>query len=420
MVTSSANDSAKGFKWIVATITITALLLLLGYSRTTGDFGISVYDRNADSEFTIVPKYASLPSSTEKEVGETDNESASSFHSYEYKEDHTDHIVVDDKSQHQQSIFSHPTSAAEKLQCSEKVISNVIYATDAVDECEGLRKAFDKTCSSSSSGSSSSSKSSSEEKEGDKSEGQRGRRRLLAPIMNLDKRGEQVENEFGGESFEIKFTRKLQDFYRRLSGKSSNDSKDHHDHHHESKDNEASMLEDDDEDAGDRKKHTPSLPTSNQHIDQDMLNGAVSLNEERTSNAIADEIIKNVYESKNSTEKSIKHGGKSSVESSEVSEEAIEIAAAAVDAVMNSPESIEMRTCCASIMDIYHEECDTTGQEEYDDRRLFIIIFIIAVCGLVKSLIRHFKLRWLPEAGGCILVGGENDQTFYTIAFLQT
>jgi len=34
-----------------------------------------------------------------------------------------------------------------------------------------------------------------------------------------------------------------------------------------------------------------------------------------------------------------------------------------------------------------------------------VIVFVITLCGLVKSVIRHFKIRWLPEAAGCILVG---------------
>ncbi len=37
-------------------------------------------------------------------------------------------------------------SAAEKMQCPASVLSFVINATDIHDECEGLRKAFDKTC----------------------------------------------------------------------------------------------------------------------------------------------------------------------------------------------------------------------------------------------------------------------------------
>ena len=51
------------------------------------------------------------------------------------------------------------------------------------------------------------------------------------------------------------------------------------------------------------------------------------------------------------------------------------------------------------------DEEDNPDDEEYADRRLFVIVLVIALCGLIKSLIRHFKIRWLPEAGGCILVG---------------
>ena len=74
---------------------------------------------------------------------------------------------------------------------------------------------------------------------------------------------------------------------------------------------------------------------------------------------------------------------------------------------MNDPKSIEARTCCASILSVFHEHCDptTTGVEDYSDRRLLVVVFVITVCGVVKSLIRHLNIRWLPEAGGCILVG---------------
>ena len=39
------------------------------------------------------------------------------------------------------------------------------------------------------------------------------------------------------------------------------------------------------------------------------------------------------------------------------------------------------------------------------NQRCFVTVCTIALCGLIKSLIRHFKIRWLSEAGGCILVG---------------
>jgi len=86
---------------------------------------------------------------------------------------------------------------------------------------------------------------------------------------------------------------------------------------------------------------------------------------------------------------------------------AIRTAVETVKTSMNDPKSVEARTCCASILSVFHEHCDptTTGVEDYSDRRLLVVVFVITVCGMVKSLIRHLGIRWLPEAGGCILVG---------------
>ena len=76
-----------------------------------------------------------------------------------------------------------------------------------------------------------------------------------------------------------------------------------------------------------------------------------------------------------------------------------------VHAVLNDPTAIEARACCTSILNVYHENCNTDAEEEISDKRLFIVVLIMAFCGMVKSLIRHFRIRWLPEAAGCILVG---------------
>jgi len=67
-------------------------------------------------------------------------------------------------------------------------------------------------------------------------------------------------------------------------------------------------------------------------------------------------------------------------------------------------EEVDMRMCCTSILKVYHEECDDTSSD-LSDKKLGLIVFIIALCGLVKSLIRNYELNWLSEAGGCILVG---------------
>ena len=76
-----------------------------------------------------------------------------------------------------------------------------------------------------------------------------------------------------------------------------------------------------------------------------------------------------------------------------------------VPTTLNEQTSLEVRACCASILNVYHENCNVDAEEEISDKRLFIVVLIMAFCGMVKSLIRHFKIRWLPEAAGCILVG---------------
>ena len=88
-----------------------------------------------------------------------------------------------------------------------------------------------------------------------------------------------------------------------------------------------------------------------------------------------------------------------------VSSKAMSNTAAAVSAVLNDPSSVEARTCCSSILNVYHENCNSSGDEQISDRRLFLIVLVMALCGMVKSLIRHFRILWLPEAAGCIAVG---------------
>jgi hypothetical protein len=56
---------------------------------------------------------------------------------------------------------------------------------------------------------------------------------------------------------------------------------------------------------------------------------------------------------------------------------------------------------------VFHENCDAPSEETLSDWKLIMIVIIIAVCGMIKSLIRHYQIRWLPEAAGCIIVGGK-------------
>ena len=135
--------------------------------------------------------------------------------------------------------------------------------------------------------------------------------------------------------------------------------------------------------------------TSMDHQPQQQVNEAVG-GEETIAN-----VQPNVEETATNKEAAV--AAKDAAESAE----AIRTATDAVKNIMNDPKSVEARTCCASILSVFHEHCDptTTGVEDYSDRRLLVVVFVITVCGMVKSIIRYLNIRWLPEAGGCILVG---------------
>mmetsp|Transcript_9298 Transcript_9298/g.13473 ORF Transcript_9298/g.13473 Transcript_9298/m.13473 type:complete len:195 (+) Transcript_9298:732-1316(+) len=47
--------------------------------------------------------------------------------------------------------------------------------------------------------------------------------------------------------------------------------------------------------------------------------------------------------------------------------------------ILDSPESIEARTCCASILNVFHEHCDRNEEIEYTDRSLFVIVSVICI-----------------------------------------
>ena len=130
------------------------------------------------------------------------------------------------------------------------------------------------------------------------------------------------------------------------------------------------------------------LPIKSQHASEKVVNDALLLQQ-------GDKIFKAANESI------------TAMEQAEKSKKSISEAADAVNQLLNDPSSVEARTCCASILNVYHELCSTDEEEQMSDTRLFFLVFVMALCGMVKSLIRHFKLLWLPEAAGCILVGGE-------------
>lgn len=146
------------------------------------------------------------------------------------------------------------------------------------------------------------------------------------------------------------------------------------------------------------KPHTVlNLPTGHTHVSAKTLEKTLLLQQE---DKVMLQVKKAVNATVNATKTEI-----DPKEDAAASAKAVADTNELVSAVLNDPSSIEARACCASILNVYHENCNVDAEEEISDKRLFIVVLIMAFCGMVKSLIRHYKIRWLPEAAGCILVG---------------
>ena len=286
-----------------------------------------------------------------------------------------------------------PLKAADALQCRESVVSFVINATDVRDECEGLRRAFDKTCSSSTESHDESSKSGT-------SDSQRRRRmkkksfwdktqksysyhawvfparRLYRRIQRLFMKGppvfffaeDEIEETYLDASYivekEIEFV--YTDLRRKLTFEAQ----------------QRRRLEDN------KTKVSTSIldiPSANK-ISNQTAGDALFLQQ-------GDSWIEKAA---NKTE---------AAEDAAKSSKAVSDSNTALTSILTDPDSVEARTCCTSILGVYNENCHSDAEEEISDTRLFFAVFVLAMCGMVKSLIRYFRLVWLPEAAGCILVG---------------
>lgn len=354
--------------------------------------------------FIVVPFYKPQDEEASLYRGETVYSSKKTFNYYENtdgkkngKENLPDYAPVkhdDDEKKEAKKIEEKKSqaeddiekSAAEMLQCPAGVINFVINATDAKDECDGLRKAFDQTCGG----------------EKEKEQSSKGLRRMLSEIYENDPNDTSCWNE----SLKSVISGINAQFRRLLE--TEEDSQEHQ---------MASEVEDDDttdttekiDEKKDEKIETkplsPSLPTGSNHMSDQMAEDALGLNSELTDIAKAIEEIGNSTETFEKDKKSNKGKNKNDKDEGSKPTKDITSTAVAVSAIMNNPEVIETQSCCRSILQVFHEECDNPDDEEYADRRLFVIVCVIAICGMIKSLIRHFNIRWLPEAGGCILVG---------------
>ena len=323
--------------------------------------------------------------------------------------------------------------AADALECRQSVINFVVNATDAKDECEGLKKAFDKTCNSD---------SSRQILEGKEQGGKAKKRRMLfddrpsrswhyqiykasrwTRIMLVTsynylwgKDFFYAEDEVAGAAWEDAKYQVLNNYdtvilneqRRSLEATPAEDQEERGtDDRTANQDAEPTPepVETEPQKPKEKEvqheKHIQSLtlPTSSQHVSGQMLSETLLLQGK-------DSQIKDAIKSAaNQTNATLSDAAVDAV----MQAKAVQDTEAVISAVLNDPTSVEARTCCASILNVFHENCDPADQEEVSDRKLFLIVFVIAFCGVVKSVIRHFKVRWLPEAAGCILVGGKSN-----------
>jgi len=73
------------------------------------------------------------------------------------------------------------------------------------------------------------------------------------------------------------------------------------------------------------------------------------------------------------------------------------------DEVPTIDDIFEDYECCKIIQKYYVGRCHST--EKFASLTLLGVVSVLILCGFFKTLIQGFQLHWLPEAGGCILVG---------------
>ncbi|KAL3796729.1 hypothetical protein ACHAW5_010841 [Stephanodiscus triporus] len=268
--------------------------------------------------------------------------------------------------------YAYALPASDALECRSSVIAFVINATDVKDECDGLRRAFDKACSVQ----------------------QETRENTMDDSDEIGSEGDYRVDESSSSSAVVVAA-----------------------HPQKQEKAEGPLI-------------SLNIPTANKHVSEGMLNDALLL--QRTDVESLHSSLDTPPPQKGAREDGRRPGvdddgggdalttaaaangpnitaaAAAAVKDVAESAEAIRTAVEGVQkSMMNDPKSVEARTCCASILSVFHEHCDptTAGVEDYSDQRLLVVVFVITVCGMVKSVIRHLNIRWLPEAGGCILVG---------------
>ena len=59
--------------------------------------------------------------------------------------------------------------------------------------------------------------------------------------------------------------------------------------------------------------------------------------------------------------------------------------------------------CCASLRSHYYEYCDESGT--LNGQTLLVVAAVMLLCECAKSIVKKNRIRWLPEAAACMLVG---------------
>ncbi|GAX10605.1 hypothetical protein FisN_14Lh107 [Fistulifera solaris] len=297
-----------------------------------------------------------------------------------------------------------PQTAAEVLACKDSVLNYVINATDTKDECDGLTKAFEKTCHASSK----------------KPEQQRRLRDKLKTQQRvsywMSSRYHHWVSAWMSKSsfffadeavvdywehaallvdYDLEDTVNMQSIQRRILGGK----------------NKTLFVIDMEEDETEPElldaTEPPKVPAK--PISLQVPLGGVS---EETLDIIHTDAAEIQEESMNQTvakvEVSPPKNVKPVVTPSELKSRSKDAAVPTKKTTADppyEPNSREGRICCVSILNVYQENCSPLPEDDVSDRRLLFVVFVMAMCCILKSLIRHFKILWLPEAAGCILVG---------------
>lgn len=301
-------------------------------------------------------------------------------------------------------------TAAEALLCPDSVLDYVINATDLKDECDGLRKVFTKYCADTEGPSM---------QDGDRrrlSEYNQGtihaetnpvivwQLRLRYFVQSVQQWWRPVDYDDSVEmnqSFELSpiSDSVVDQSHRRLAEENAVAKQFLKEDLSAETEKGGRTLEKSPSKASikDRPKMALDLPISKGRLSQKTLSDSLLLQQDDKAVFAS---VKAARNNTNTTEKA-------AVTDAAASMKAVSDATNFVSSVLNDPTSIEARACCTSVLSVFHEICSVDEEDALSDKVLFIIVAVIVVCGLVKSLIRHFQIRWLPEAAGCVLVGGK-------------